>query len=305
LKLQLADRMRLRFEAVANADIERKGMNAWDGESLPERVATPGGEAYPALVDEGKSVGVRAFTCPVEAAESHRAGGARLLVIAHAEQAAHLRKKFPLGMMAKVELPRLGAGGTSLEDLILLSAEGAAGVVFPRSPDEFRALTEKTRGRLYEAASHIGKSIDQSLELLPETQRWISRHLNDRNLGPIAEDLNEQLVWLLRSRFAWRAGFSRILDYPRHLTAIRSRLGRVASLPLIKDLEKLERFRRHWEPWFREWTAAPEEPRWWDFGWQLEEYRVSLFAPDVPIAGKVSEKRLEASWAELMENHSL
>ncbi len=29
-----------------------------------------------------------------------------------------------MGMMAKVEMSRLGAGGTSLEDLILLAAEG-------------------------------------------------------------------------------------------------------------------------------------------------------------------------------------
>jgi len=300
LKLQLADRMRVRFEAAANADIERKGMNAWDGEILPDCVETPGGAVYPALVDEGKSVGVRAFTCPVEAAESHRAGGARLLMLAHADQAAHLRKKFPLGMMAKVELPRLGVGGTSLEDLILLAAEGAAGGVFPRSPEEFRKLTETVRGNWYQAATHIGKALDQSLELLPETQRWISKNLNDRNLGQIAEDLNEQLAWLLRSRFAWCAGFTNLRDYPRRLTAIRSRLGRVSSFPIIKDLEKSDRFRRVWQPWFCEWMAEPENPHLWSYGWLLEEYRISLFAPDVPVAGKVSEKRLESLWQELM-----
>ena len=43
LKLQLADRMRVRFEAAANADVERRGISSWDGESLPERVETPGG----------------------------------------------------------------------------------------------------------------------------------------------------------------------------------------------------------------------------------------------------------------------
>ena len=51
-------------------------------------------------------------------------------------------------MMAKVELPRLGPGGTSLDDLILLAAEGAAGGVFPRSPDEFRALKRAGAGTL-------------------------------------------------------------------------------------------------------------------------------------------------------------
>ncbi len=293
LKLQLADRMRVRFEAAANADIERKGVTTWDGESLPEIVMTPGGAAFPALVDEGKSVGVRAFTSAAEAAESHRAGGARLLWLAHAEQVAYLQKKFPLGLMAKVELPRLGPGGTSLDTLILLAAEGAAGGVFPRSPEEFSLITEKARGHWYEAAAVIGKSLDEIFEILPEIQKWIAANRKDRNLGEIAEDLEQQLGWLFRKDFAWRAGFSGLREYPRRLRAIRSRLGRLSSLPIVKDLEKMDRLRRLWDPWFRRWTANPDDPTAWPHGWALEEFRVSLFAPDIPLLGKVSEKRIE------------
>lgn len=293
LKLQLADRMRVRFEAAANLNIERKGISSWDGESLPERVETPGGPAFPALVDEGKSVGVRAFTSAAEAAESHRAGGARLLVLAHAEQVAYLRKKFPLGMMAKVELPRLGVGGTSLEELILLAAEGAGGGIFPRSPAEFAVLTERARGRWYDAAAVVGQVIDEIFEILPEIQQWLAAKRKDRNFGEIAEDLDEELSWLFRQNFAWRAGYAGLREYPRRLRAIRSRLGRLSSLPIIKDLEKMERLRRLWEPWFCRWTAAPDAPEHWSIGWALGELRVSLFAPDLPVLGKISEKRVE------------
>ena len=293
LKLQLADRMRIRFEAAANADVERKGISSWDGESLPELVMTPGGAAYPALVDEGKTVGVRAFTSAALAAESHRAGGARLLWLAHAEQVAYLKKKFPLGLMAKVELPRLGVGGTSLDTLILLAAEGAAGGAFPRSPDEFSALKEKARGRWYDAAAVIGNSFDESLEILPEIQRWVAANRNDRNLGEVAEDIEEQLAWLFREDFAWRAGFANLREYPRRLRAIRSRLGRLSSLPIVKDLEKMDRFRRLWMPWLQQHTAHPDDPAHWPAGWALEEFRISLFAPDIPLLGKVSEKRIE------------
>ena len=299
LKLHLSDRMRVRFEAAANADVARRGMSTWDGEVLPERVETPGGAAYPALLDDGKTVGVHAFSCAEAAAESHRAGGARLLWLAHQDQVAHLRKKFPLGVMARIELPRLGPGGTALDELILLAAEGAAGGVFPRSPDAFRDLTERVRGRWHEAAVVVGKSLDGTVEILPEVRAWIVERRKDRNLGPVAEDLEEQLAWLLRGHFAWRAGFTRLRDYPRRLQAIRSRLGRLSSLPLIKDLEKMERLRRLWLPWFRRWTAAPEDVRLWEPGWLLEEYRISLFAPDVRCVGKVSEKRIEEIIARL------
>lgn len=298
LKLQLADRMHARFEAVANADVERTGIRAWDGEALPERVETPGGPAFPALVDEGQSVGVRAFSDAADAAESQRAGGARLLALAHPDQVNHLRKKFPLGLMAKVELPRLGVGGTTLEDLILLAAEGAAGAEFPNSPEAFRSMSERARGRWFEAAVAIGKSLDEILEILPEIRAWIAANRKDRNLGEIAEDLDEQLTWLFRHRFAWRAGFNGLRDYPRRLQAIRSRLGRVESLPLVKDLEKMDRLRRLWLPWFRCWTATPDVPVLWPHGWALEELRVSLFAPDVPCTSKVSEKRIEEMWSK-------
>jgi hypothetical protein len=34
----------------------------------------------------------------------------------------------------------------------------------------------------------------------------------------------------------------------------------------------------------------------WDYGWLLEEFRISLFAPDVPVVGKVGEKKLREGW---------
>ena len=111
--------------------------------------------------------------------------------------------------------------------------------------------------------------------------------------GEIAVDIEDQLAWLFREDFAWRAGFAGMCDYPRRLRAIRSRLGRVSSLPIVKDLEKLQRMRRLWTPWFNRWTEHPNDPRLWAIGWALEEYRISIFAPDIRVIGKVSEKRIE------------
>ena len=108
-------------------------------------------------------------------------------------------------------------------------------------------------------------------------------------------------MWLFRHRFAWHAGFAGLRDYPRRLRAIRSRLGRLGSLPIVKDLEKMERLRRHWQPWFQRWTANPDDPALWPHGWALEELRVSLFAPDVPCVGKVSEKRIAEMWRTLSD----
>ncbi len=296
LKHELSDRLRARFEAAANEDLEASGISSWDGEALPELVETVNGAAHPALVDEGASVGIRAFVSAEEAVESHRAGGARLLMLTHPDQVKHLEKKYPMGMMAKVELPRLGLGGTSMDDLILLAAEGAMKGEFPKSPEEFRKAAEKARGHWFEAAAEIAQALDQVMESMMEIREWVEANRGDRNLGEIAEDVDEQLMWLFRERFAWRAGYEGFCDYPRRLKAIRSRLKRLKSLPIIKDLEKLDRLRECWQPWFQKWTERPDDPKWWSHGWLLEELRVALFAPDIPTKGKVSEKRVMADW---------
>jgi ATP-dependent helicase HrpA len=87
-------------------------------------------------------------------------------------------------------------------------------------------------------------------------------------------------------------------DYPRRLKAIRARLGRVASLPIVKDLEKMDKVRSLWSPWYEAWMKGPDEPHLWSHGWMLEELRVSIFAPEIPTVAKVSEKRVEEAWAK-------
>ncbi len=289
LKLALADRMQARFEAAATADVERRGMSAWDGEELPREVMTAGGPAFPALVDEGGTVGVRAFTSLEEARESHRRGGARLLVLGAADEVAYLRKKFPLGMLARVEMKRLGV---DVEELIMLTAEGVVGGDFPRNPEGFQRLKGEVRGRWFEVATKVGKALDEMVELEPGVRGWISENRTDRNFGEIAEDLGEEMEWLFREGYVWRMGYERILDFPRYLQGIRSRLSRVASLPLVKDLEKMDALRRYWVVWWERWQAAADDPVHWEAGWLLEEWRISLFAPDVAVKAKVSEKRV-------------
>lgn len=300
VKMQLAACMKERFEAVANEEVARSGLTSWDGEALPCSIATPGGLAFPSLTDEGNAVGIVASTSLAESTELHRAGGARLLCLAAPQQIQHLTKKFPLGMNARIGLSHLGQGGTTIDDLLLLTAEVLAAGPFPRAPQDFHQLSAARRGNWHDAAGKVGACLDAIVEQRTTIEAWLSKQRSDRNLTEICEDLDEQWQWLFRSRFIWRAGTIECFEYPRRLRAISSRIGRIQSLPLIKDLEKTQRLRVLWQPWFSRWIDQPEDPALWHIGWLLEEYRVSLFAPDIPLRSKISEKIIKSALETLV-----
>jgi len=282
-----------RFEEAANEEWELHGLDGWPEFDLPEWVETPSGRAYPALIDEGDGVGCRAYSRPAEAREAHRAGAVRLLMLEQPDQVAYLKKKFPLDLMAKLELPRMQSG---VELLIPTAGEGALGRGRVSSATDFENRAKQARGEWWNAAQRIAETMEGAIHAMQEVRAWIESNRNDRHHAEIAADLEEQLMWLFRLQFPWRAGYWRTIDYGRQMQSIRSRISRLSGMPISKDLEKMDRVRLYWEPWFQRWTQQPDDPDLWDYGWLLMEFRTSLFAPDVTLSGKVSEKILSKGW---------
>lgn len=299
LQQKLAPLLKERFEEAAGEEWSQSGLTTWPEEEVPVSTVTGSRTAYPALCDEGESAGVKVFARREEAEQAHRAGCLRLLHLAHPDHVVWLRKNLPLGMEVKFELPRLGAGGTLPELLIAAAGEGALGLPLPRDPQQWAIAVKAARPRWHDALKIVNQSLTRSVEALAAIRPWIEQNRKDRNFGPIAADLEEELAFLLRGKFVWRAGWERLREYDRPLRAMRSRIGRLTSFPVAKDLEKMARVHALWQPWLQKWTSAPDDPRWWDFGWMLEEYRISLFSPDVPVKGKISEKRLAEVWESL------
>ena len=300
IREKLAPLITKRLVEHANDEWQRSGFTEWPSGDLPEAVESTGGFAYPALVDEGKSVGVQAFHCREKAAFSHRCGVARLLMIAQADQVAYLTKKFPIGLAARVELPRIGHGGTTMDDLLLLAAEGAIGASLPRHGDDFRNKAEIARGRWFDAAQGIGKALDMIVINEPKLREWISNNQKSKYLAEIADDIEEQIAWWLRGHFAVRAGHARLCDYDRMMRAVLMRIDRLQSLPIVKDLEKMDRVGSLWSPWYAAWKRDSENPELWEIGWMLEEYRISLFAPNIPVRGSISEKKIRIAMERIL-----
>ena len=286
IKEELAAILRSRREASANEEWEMTGGEVWSFGEVP--LEADG--IFPALVDEGETVGMRAFLDQEEAEESHRAGVVRLFMLEHSEHGNYLRKNFPLQMSGRFMLPLLP--DDSLEDLLHVAAEGALGKI-PRSEKTYFDLSPNAKGEWFHAASDISSALEGMADADGRVRGWMEKHREDRHLGEIVSQLEEQRDWLLRSGFAWKAGFDRMKRYQRHFFGMEERISRLESQPLIRDEEKQDQFLPLWEAWLDQFHGRPEAVRLWEIGWMLEEWRLQLFAPGVPHLGKVSAKRIE------------
>ena len=87
LQTELAPRLSRRLAAAASA-LTRTGATRWEFGTVPDQVQLPGdGHAivgYPALVDEGATVGLAVLDTPARQATSHRAGSAPAGAARHA-----------------------------------------------------------------------------------------------------------------------------------------------------------------------------------------------------------------------------
>ena len=297
LKDGLAAVLRQRREDAANEAWEMTGGTYWSFGDLP--CEEPDG-VHPALVDEGNSVGTRAFLDEDEAAESHRAGCVRLFLFDQAEQAEFVRKRLPLGPGGRL-YARVW-GGNLPDDLLRCAADGAlrtghsapgpSSGDLPRSEAEFTAASREATGRLFDCARELAEALEHVVDSYQRIWNWVEAHRADRNLAGVVADIEEELEWLLRSGFAWKAGYGRMRRYWRYFRGIEERLERVESQPLVRDEEKREQFAGPRDRWMAAWHERPEAVRLWEAGWMLAEWRLQLFAPGQPSEGKVSGKRI-------------
>jgi len=105
-----------------------------------------------------------------------------------------------------------------------------------------------------------------------------------------------ELLTLVPPRFPERVSFERLLQLPRYLKALLTRMERAAMNP-TKDQERVRQLQPYVDALRRlEATQRPsaefrrelEELRW-----MIEEFKVSLFAQELGTAFPVSPKRLD------------
>lgn len=284
-----------RFEEETGAEWEVHGMREWSCEELPEFIETGRGRAFPALVDEGDGVGVKVYAAQAEARRSHLGGLVRLFLFRHVDQAKFVAKKMPLSLEARMHLPLLGSKGVGQASILRGVVEGVFAKEVPRSEEDFVRVADGGRGDLFALAGDFCGRVDSMIADYRRVEAVLEEYRGDSNYAEVVEDVQEEIEWLLRDGFMEEIGWGGVEGYRRYFAGMLDRLGKLKSLPLMKDLEKMDRVLKFWLPWHERWLESPQDRGLVEIGMLLEEYRLVLFAPQLSGRVKVSEKMLRGA----------
>ncbi|MFI2648355.1 ATP-dependent RNA helicase HrpA [Micromonospora fulviviridis] len=286
--------------AAAAPDVARTGLTGWDIGSLPRTIeqvrAGYAVTAYPALVDEGTTVGVKVFDSPAEQEAAHWAGTRRLLRLTVPSPAKFLQGR--LSNEAKLALSRNPHGGVpaliedaagAAIDKLMADAGGPAW-----DAEGFAALRDRVRADLVDTVVEVMGRVRQVLAAAYAVEQRLGA---TRNLAVVAAlaDIRNQLGGLVHKGFITEAGYARLPDLLRYLTAIERRLDRLPGNPQ-RDKQQQDRIavvQKEYQdllaalpPAKRQSTAARQ------IRWMIEELRVNVFAQALGTPYPVSEQRI-------------
>jgi len=247
---------------------------------------------FNALHDVGDAVTLQQFDTRDEAQAAHRKGLARLFMLALKEQVKYLEKHLPdaqkLGMLF---LP-FGSQQDLHRQIFSVTFERCCLMEpWPTNGKEFEKRAKEAKSRLNLVAQEIARLAGTVLAEYHALQKSLPAY---KAHGQAVQDMRQQLEWLLGRDWIATTPYERLQHLPRYLKAISARLEKLRNNP-ARDAQQFAQLTPLLQQWQRRLSAQQGEPdpKLEDFGWLLQELRVSLFAQELKTPVIVSAKRLQ------------
>lgn len=288
LRDELRPRLRARVEQAA-PELARHGMRGFDIATLPRTVDLAGGlRGFPALVDEGETVGVRVCDTPGEQAISMARGTRRLLRLTVSSPRRWVMDQ--LG--TQLTLTLAGAPHGTLDAAIEDATDAALDVLIAGGggpawdAESFTTLSEHVRGNLRPTTLEALVKLGAILEAVAAVRGWLDTLPATAALGPAREDVSRQLGRLVYPGMLTGTGVARLGDVERYLRAAAQRLERLpsrvaADRQAMATIHELE-------------AEAAGRP---DLRWLLEEVRVAQLAPGPLVRSGATVRRVREALA--------
>ena len=295
---------------------QRQGITTWDFADLPDRIAMSGrdgqlcGFAYPAIIPDGTGkVAITLTTSESESRRLTRQGLCLLYQLQFARQLKAAKKDLTLPHRQWQLYEGLGSQESINEQLFSFALESVFDCRDGRIPPlaDFTAKVEEIRRQgLYPAAK---ARVEMVLAILIARRETLDMLRSYRAKGASAKDngrfdaFRQQAEMILPPDFLNEATETYLAGAERYFRALRIRMER-AHVDPAKDATKAAQV----APFLERLALLPQDKRTSpdrrlmeaEYRRMLEEFKVSLFAPEIKTALPVSAKRLENKWQELL-----
>ena len=299
LRARLAPALRGRL-AAASRDLQRHGLRSWDLDALPRQVSLAGSEnsvvGYPALIDEGDSVGVSVLDSPAAQRAAMRLGTRRLLALTVPLPRRALTDRLdPASTLALASAPHANVDavlddvlGAALDALL----EQAGGPAWDAA--SFARLRDRVAAGLPAAAARVLAGLLRILAARADVQRAMETLVGPA-LQPARLDVAAQTGSLVFAGFLTADGARRLDDVERYLHAAQRRLTRLPDavardadrMATVHELEAAHRRLREAQP-----PGAPLPEALLELPWLLQELRVHCFAEGLTRGTPVTTRRV-------------
>jgi len=287
---------------------EKIGLTSWNFESLPESISIqPFRTAYPGLEPTEKGVNLRLFKTKEEALSSHQKGVEALLLPKFAKDLEFLKRYLILA--EEYEPAALYFGGKSA--VLKAMMENLKKEIFQknlRSKTDFEAYAETVIRALFEKGHTLQQMTLQILDAYQKTKKALqileTANLSNKAVKDICMQIRDELQQLVPKNFLEIYPMERLAHLPRYLNALELRAERGKNDP-EKDRKKaaqviiftdaLDRLQKNISPK----TSFEKRNAIEEFRWMIEEFKVSMFAPELKTTFPISPKRLTLKLKEI------
>ncbi|HEX2902322.1 MAG TPA: ATP-dependent RNA helicase HrpA [Jatrophihabitans sp.] len=298
LQRQFAPRVSQTLESVT-ADVARDGLRDWDFDELPQQVRRSVNgvtmTGYPALTEHGDDVNIRVFGSAAAQAAAHRAGVRRLLIIGLPSPAKSLvRGLNPRSRLTLSAAPH-GSPGALLADVIAAAVDHqlALSGPLPWRRAEYLGAKEAVAAAFAGEAARILQLVEQIVALAQQLQVALAS-LTAAPAQQSRTELQAQLQALIHPGFVLGTGAERLPQLPRYLKAMQHRVDDV-GVNLGRDRDRQAQVEVLLADLADLAQRVGEVPELAELRWQIEEFRVSVFAQQLGTAGPVSIRRVQAA----------
>ncbi len=290
-------------DVAADSGRSRTGETAWVfgtiEESFTQRRAGHEVRGFPALVDEGSSVGLGVFGSEAEAAARHRLGTRRLLLLGLEKRPGGHERALLDSLSEKEKLGLAGSPYPTVAELLddvdaALAQESVDAHPPARDEAAFKLLLEAAADGREDRLRAVLADVLRVLEAWRHTDKLLAGRAQLATL-PALTDMKGQLGRLVHRGFVGEAGITQLRRYPTYLAALDQRRSQLDS-QVARDRQLMDRIADLQEAYLHQVAALPAgrppDAHLRRVRWMLEEFRVSLWAQQLGTAYPVSDQRI-------------